>query len=86
MTPKKILMAVALVATSSLPALAQSVRPHDAQSQLRALKAHASVYPSSRVRSTNRFNDVFDTRGRYVGSDPDPVVRAQMAHDPAAND
>jgi hypothetical protein len=25
---------------------------------------------------------VYDTRGWYVGSDPDPTVRAQLARDP----
>ena len=27
-------------------------------------------------------NSVYDTRGRYVGSDPDPTVRSQLARDP----
>jgi hypothetical protein len=26
--------------------------------------------------------DVYDTRGRYVGSDPDPRIRSMLAHDP----
>jgi len=26
--------------------------------------------------------DVYDTRGRYVGSDPDPRIRDQLARDP----
>jgi len=25
---------------------------------------------------------VYDVRGHYVGSDPDPTIRAQMASDP----
>ena len=25
---------------------------------------------------------VYDTRGWHVGADPDPTVRAQIAHDP----
>jgi hypothetical protein len=25
---------------------------------------------------------VYDTRGRYIGSDPDPRVRSQLARDP----
>jgi len=26
--------------------------------------------------------DVYDTRGRYIGSDPDPRIRDQLARDP----
>ena len=33
-------------------------------------------------RSANRANDVYDVRGQYVGSDPDPTIRAQLANDP----
>ena len=29
---------------------------------------------------------VYSVRGRYIGSDPDPTVRAQMAHDPSGSD
>lgn len=28
---------------------------------------------------------VYDTRGRYVGSDPDPRIRSTLAHDPSPN-
>jgi len=28
---------------------------------------------------------VYDVRGNYVGSDPDPTIRAQIARDPAAD-
>jgi hypothetical protein len=30
--------------------------------------------------------NVYDTRGRYVGSDPDPRIRSQLAHDPPNRD
>jgi len=30
--------------------------------------------------------DVYDTRGRYVGSDPDPRIRDQLARDPPNRD
>jgi hypothetical protein len=29
-----------------------------------------------------RSYDVYDIRGHYVGSDPDPTVRSQLSHDP----
>jgi len=31
--------------------------------------------------STNPTHDVYDTRGNYVGSDPDPTVRAMILRD-----
>ena len=33
-----------------------------------------------------RSSSVYDTRGRYVGSDPDPTVRSQLSHDPTHGD
>jgi hypothetical protein len=30
--------------------------------------------------------DVYDTRGRYVGSDPDPRIRSMLARDPPNRD
>ena len=34
-------------------------------------------------KSINPANDVYNTRGHYVGSDPDATVRASLASDPA---
>ena len=31
--------------------------------------------------STNPAHDVYDTRGNYVGSDPDPTVRSMLLRD-----
>jgi hypothetical protein len=36
--------------------------------------------------STNRTFDVYDTSGRYIGSDPDPFIRSQLLRDPHPND
>jgi hypothetical protein len=35
--------------------------------------------------STNSTHDVFDTSGKYLGSDPDPTVRAMIARDSGSN-
>ena len=40
---------------------------------------------AQRKHSTNPANDVYNVRGHYVGSDPDPTVRAQIARDPAGD-
>jgi hypothetical protein len=47
-----------------------------------AATARAMV-PSNRARhSSNRMFDVYDTSGRYIGSDPDPFIRSQLSRDP----
>ena len=77
---------VALAAVLATPALAQTVqqqpRPYDPSTYTR--DGNRGEYQSrARVRpSPNSPNDVYDVRGRYVGSDPDPVVRGQLRQDP----
>jgi hypothetical protein len=48
------------------------------------------VQPRERVQtqqhSPNPAWDVYDTRGHYIGSDPDPFVRNQLARDPSEGD
>jgi hypothetical protein len=51
------------------------------------------IGPASRAAATaklkhrsNPANDVFDIRGWYIGSDPDPIVRFMMMIDPAWSD
>jgi hypothetical protein len=83
---QKILIAVALAVTAASPALAQPVRPQAARSQLRALSLHSYTYPNFGPRKIIRSPAVFDIRGHYIGSDPDPTVRAQMARDPSGGD
>jgi len=36
---------------------------------------------AQKKHSTNPAYDVYDTRGHYVGSDPDPFIRGQLARD-----
>jgi hypothetical protein len=45
----------------------------------------AQPQAQKRQHSTNATNDVYDIRGQYVGSDPDPTIRAQLARDRAAD-
>jgi hypothetical protein len=35
--------------------------------------------PGGRVHSTNPAYDVYDTQGNYLGSDPDPFIRNDLA-------
>jgi len=47
--------------------------------------ALAAAAPKHR-HSSNPAYDVYDTRGWYIGSDPDPTIRSMMAMDPASTD
>lgn len=95
----KLLATAALAAALASPALAQTTRM---QSQARNAYAatdgapfvapyaapNASAFASANAqrRSINPSTDVYDTSGRYVGSDPDPSVRDQLARDPTGGD
>jgi hypothetical protein len=39
-------------------------------------------HPDGQVHWTNPPSDVYDNRGNYVGSDPDPRVQQELKHDP----
>ena len=73
-------MALALILTSASGALAAK-KKHSTD----AYRAYASapVATQQKQHSSNAANDVYDVRGHYLGSDPDPTVRAQIARDRA---
>jgi len=77
---------VALVAVLATPALAQTVqqqpRPYDPSAYTRDLSGNPGQNRARVRTSPSSHNDVYDVRGRYVGSDPDPVVRRQLGQDP----
>jgi hypothetical protein len=77
-----------LLATVALAALLTS----SAHAQYGAWRgyygAYAQVPPNAAYRSYGFYRSpypysVYDARGRYVGSDPDPRVRSQLAQDPS---
>jgi hypothetical protein len=84
---KMLLTAVALVAVAATPALAQThrTRHHVRAPSVDAYEAFAAS-PNAGRRLSSQPYDVYDTSGHYVGSDPDPTVRAQLAHDSGVND
>ena len=76
---------VALVALVATPVLAQT--RDRAPQRVRAGAPHAyTTQVQQQRRSANRANDVYDVRGQYVGTDPDPTIRAQLANDPPQAD
>jgi Ni/Co efflux regulator RcnB len=78
---KKLFTTVALVALVATPALAQQTRDR-AQQRVRAEAPQTYTTQTRRQRSlANHANDVYDVRGHYLGSDPDPTIRAQIARE-----
>lgn len=43
--------------------------------------AASTALAAPKKYSTNPAHDVYDTRGWYVGSDPDPTVRSMLGRD-----
>ena len=75
-------VAVAIVLGSASAALAYAPSKHD-RSMFDSTAAAWAMARSKQVRhSSNPAFDVYDTSGRYVGSDPDPFIRSQLARDP----
>jgi Ni/Co efflux regulator RcnB len=81
---KKLLTTVALVAVVATPALAQTRdrEPHRARTTV----TQQTYTQDQQRRSVNPSNDVYDIHGQYVGSDPDPTIRSQLASDPSQAD
>jgi hypothetical protein len=75
---KMLLATVALAVVVATPALAQRNWPSG--NGIRAPYA----YPYG--RSYNRSYNVYDSRGNYIGRDPDPTVRDQLRRDPSQGD
>ena len=91
----KIFTVTALVAGIATPACAQSMRSDDNGAALRSYaldsskakaKRHRTVtsYQQRRSPSGNPEWDVY-VRGEYVGSDPDPRVRATLRQEATRN-
>ena len=75
----KLLTTVALVAIVASPALARTKHPaHRAQAQ--APQTYQDQLQAQ--RSYGSASNVYSIRGKYIGTDPDPTIRAQMSNDP----
>ena len=83
---KKLLTTVALVAVVATPVLAQTRdrAPHRARPTV--TQPSTTQDQQQQRRSANPTNDVYDIHGQYVGSDPDPTIRSQLANDPTQAD
>jgi hypothetical protein len=80
---KTLIATAALVTLLASPVLAQSV---DRQANVRSNSQAAQTAQFGRTEngqrhSTNTANDVYDSSGRYVGSDPDSRIRQDLIND-----
>jgi opacity protein-like surface antigen len=84
---KTFLAGVALAAAFASPALAQTAQQyHSPYAQYTPNGQHMYIYPpDNHPHSRNPANDVYDTTGHYVGSDPDPFIRDQLARSRSKN-
>jgi hypothetical protein len=93
MMMKTLIVTLALTAALATPAIAQTryqVRPYDQSISGRDMSGYGSwgTY-NTRFRDgrmIDRRGNVYDERGYYIGSDPDPVVRDQLRRDPSQGD
>ena len=76
----KLFATVALVALVATPVLAQTNDRAQQRARVEASQTQTTQAQQQRRAATRA--DVYDIRGRYVGSDPDPTIRAQLATDP----
>ena len=83
---KKLLTTVALVAVVATPALAQTRDRAPHRTRPTTVTQPNTTQDQQQRHSANRTNDVYDIHGQYVGSDPDPTIRSQLANDPSQAD
>ena len=83
---KTLLLAATVLTTAiATPALAQTRNSFGPSAYGQDYSAYG--YINGQRRAINRLNgNVYDTRGRYVGTDPDPTVRDQLSRDPSQGD
>jgi len=85
--PMKMLLAtVALAALLVSPALSQTRSQYRAYGLWRAPPPAAYYSYAFSRRPLIQGWTVYDITGQYVGRDPDPNVRSQLAHDPTGGD
>jgi hypothetical protein len=86
-------VALATLLSSSADAQYGARRGYRAYAQVPPYSAYYDAYAQAPYFRTPGFYDlygraspypysVYDTRGRYIGSDPDPRVRSQLSQDP----
>ena len=79
-------LAIVIALGSASAALAYAPAKHD-RFTFDSTAAARAMARSKQVRhSSNPAFDVYDNSGQYIGSDPDPFIRSQLARDPHPGD
>ena len=93
MRMKTLIATLAVTAALATPSLAQTryqERQYNQSVQGRDLSGYGSYGTYNRSRDGRMINrrggGVYNERGNYVGSDPDPTVRDQLRRDPTQGD
>jgi len=78
---KTLVAAVALTALIATPVFAQTnKRTHGPRAQTQ------QTSPQARSTHPTNTNNVYDSSGRYLGSDPDATVRGMLLYDQGSQD
>ena len=77
-------IALALILASASGSLAAQ-KKHSTNPAYLAFASQSQATQNQKRHSANPAYDVYDVRGKYLGSDPDATVRAQIACDPVAD-
>jgi hypothetical protein len=92
MMMRTLITTAAVTAALAAPALSQTrsqVQPYDPSVYGRDLSGYGSYGTYTRFRDQRPIygrGNVYDQRGNYLGTDPDPRVRDQMRRDPSQGD
>ena len=83
---KLLVVMMTLTATVVSPAFAQtknhqSAKPPADQAFAQSRASTLQDQRNPRLRAVRRLNAVYDSRGEYAGSDPDPFIRDQLLRD-----
>ena len=85
---KLLIATVALATVIAAPALAQTANQRTPAQQSQFLRGNGVINQNGRTdngqrHSTNPANDVYDSAGHYLGSDPSGLVRLEIQRDRA---
>jgi hypothetical protein len=83
-TAMAISVAIVFGAVSTVPAMSHSSKARAARAAVQPSNpiSHSAFWSYGRPRGGNPGFNVYDTTGRYLGSDPDPLVRLDLVRNP----
>lgn len=83
---KMLVTSAALAALVATPAFAQTASKRAQGARAQVQQPYAQAPTTNGRHSTNPANDVYDSHGAYLGSDPDPTIRGMLRTDHGTSD